>query len=73
MQNIMQKREGIKEGIKKGIEQRRKQGIEQGLKQGTRMANEKAALNLLKMKMDVKMIAKATGLSIEQVKALKAE
>ena len=55
------KREGIEEGV------------EQGLEQGTRMANEKTALNLLEMKMDVKMIAEVTGLSIEQVEALKAE
>ena len=55
------KREGIEEGI------------EQGLEQGTRIANEKTALNLLEMKMDVKMIAEVTGLSIEQIEALKSK
>ena len=45
----------------------------EGLEQGTRTANEKTALNLLEMKMDVKMIAEVTGLTIGQVEALKSK
>ena len=61
---------GIEEGIEKGINQGIEQGIEKGIKKGINQGIEKTAKNLLKMKMDLKDISKATGLSIEKLKKL---
>ena len=74
--------EGRKEGIKQGIEQGRKegikqgieQGIEQGIKQGIERGIEQGILatarNLKQMGLSVANIAKATGLSAEQLERL---
>ena len=58
--------EGLEEGLKQGIQQGLKQGIQQGLEQGL----EKTAINLLKMGIDISIIAKGTGLDIEKVNEL---
>ena len=74
--------EGRKEGIKQGIEQGRKegikqgieQGIEQGIKQGIERGIEQGILatarNLKQMGLSIADIAKATGLSAEQLEGL---
>lgn len=70
--------EGLKQGIKQGIEQGIKQGIEQGIEQGraegiTEGAKVKAyeiARNLKSIGIDTDAIAKATGLTPEEVRDL---
>ena len=54
--------EGMEKGLKKGIKQGVKQGVKQGMKQ--------AALNLLDSKIDINIISKCTGLSINDIKNL---
>ena len=55
------KEEGIKEGIKKGI------------KEGLKEATIKNAKNFLIMGLDIDMVAKGTGLSVEEVQKIKKE
>ncbi|SHH23589.1 conserved hypothetical protein (putative transposase or invertase), partial [Thermosyntropha lipolytica DSM 11003] len=57
------RREGIKEGIERGIREGREQGIQEGI--------EKAALNALREGLDVKLISRLTGLSVEKIEELK--
>ncbi|MBC2403691.1 PD-(D/E)XK nuclease family transposase [Clostridium saccharobutylicum] len=59
------KEEGIKEGIKTGI----KTGIKEGLKEAT----IKNAKNFLIMGLDVDIVAKGTGLSVEEVQKINEE
>ena len=47
-----------------------KKGMEQGLEQGRRDALKETARNLKKMGSSVEYVSKATGLSIEEIKAL---
>lgn len=48
-------------------EEGRQEGIKEGIKEGT----IKTAKNLLVMGMDIEMVSKATGLSIEEIQSLK--
>ena len=50
-----------------GIEQ----GIDQGIEQGSFNEKKKIALNLIGMKMSIQDIAKATGLTKEEIELLK--
>ncbi|MEG0450431.1 MAG: hypothetical protein RR595_11280 [Lysinibacillus sp.] len=52
-------------------ELREKVALEQGVELDAREANEKTACNLLKMNMDIQVIAKATGLSREHIEELR--
>ena len=52
------KREGLEEGIEKGIEQ------------GTRLAKLEAAKNLKQNGVDIEIISKSTGLTIEEINEL---
>ena len=63
--------EGIEQGINEGIERGREEGREEGIEQGTIQANIKTAQNLIKMGLSDEQIAQATGLTAEQVKALR--
>ena len=58
--------EGIKQGIERGIEQ----GIERGFADGSYQNKLETAKNLIAMNLPIENIAQATGLSIEEVKAL---
>ena len=56
----------LAEGIEQGIQQ----GISVGVAEGSRTRNIEIARNLQSMNMSAKDIAKATGLSLEEVRAL---
>ena len=60
------KEEGLEEGIKQGIQQGKIEGKIEGIEE-TKIAN---AINLLKLGIDISIIAKGTGLDIEKVNEL---
>ncbi len=60
------KEEGIEEGIEKGIEIGKEMGKEEGVKIGIK----NTAKNLKQIGLDIANIAKATGLSIEEIEKL---
>ena len=57
---------GLEEGMGKGI----KQGIEQGIKQGIEQEKLSIAKNMLKEKIEISLISKYTGLSVDTIKEL---
>ena len=68
------RKQGLEEGLKQGKEEGLKQGKEEGLKQGKEEGKkEKAkemARNMLKERLDINLIAKISGLTIEEIKEL---
>jgi predicted transposase/invertase (TIGR01784 family) len=58
------------EGMKKGIEKGRKEGIEKGREKGRIEGITYIAQNMLKLQIPIKDIAKATGLTLEQIRQL---
>lgn len=62
--------EGIERGMKQGLEKGLEKGLEQGLEQGRVESKKSIAANLKKVGVDVKDIATATGLSIEEIENL---
>jgi flagellar biosynthesis/type III secretory pathway protein FliH len=68
------KKEGMMKGIRKGMLQGKKEGMLQGKKegmlQGKRDTMDEIAKNLLKMKLSMTEIAKATGLTMKQIQQL---
>ena len=71
------RKEGIAEGHKKGIAEGRKEGIAEGQKkgiaEGEKLGREKTAKELLKLKVELETIMKATGLTKEEIEKLKEE
>jgi predicted transposase/invertase (TIGR01784 family) len=69
------RQEGIEEGVQLGIEQGVQLGIEQGvqlgIEQGVQQEKEAIAIQALKDGFDSAVVAKFTGLSIEQIEILK--
>ena len=63
-------RDNFRRGLKEGIEQGISQGIQQGISQGSQQKAIETAKNLLTMSLTVENIAKATGLSVEDINAL---
>ncbi len=61
----------LQRGFQKGIEQGMEQGMEQGIEQGQKEACHKIAKSLLLNGITVDLIANTTGLSFEQIAALK--
>ena len=61
------KEEGLKEGKKEGIEE----GREEGLKEGEKKGKIEMAKNMLKDNVDINIISKYSGLSIEEITLLK--
>ena len=59
-------RDNFRRGLKEGIAE----GITQGITQGSQQKAIETAKNLLTMSLSVENIAKATGLSIEEIQAL---
>ena len=53
-------------GLKKGMEK----GMEKGIEKGEKKRNKEIALNLLAYNTPIDVIAKSTGLSIEEIKKL---
>ena len=64
------KQSGLEKGIEKGIEIGRQQGREQGIQQGKKEEQLRLAKNLLSLDVPLETIAKATGLTIDQINAL---
>ena len=66
---------GVIKGIKKGVEQGIEQGLEQGIKQGMVKGEKQKAVEIAKNLLDVldsETIAMRTGLSVQEVEALRA-
>ena len=61
------KKEGYSAGVSDGIQQGLQQGISQGIQQGEYKAKIETAKNLLAEKVSIEIIARTTGLSIEEV------
>ena len=56
----------VEKGFKKGMEK----GMEKGIEKGEKKRNKEIALNLLAYNTPIDVIAKSTGLSIEEIKKL---
>ena len=63
--------EGREEGFEDGIEKGRKEGREKGIEEGRTKKQLDIAGAMLKDEIDIKYISKYTGLSEEQIAALK--
>jgi hypothetical protein len=64
--------EGLQQGLQQGLEQGLEQGLGQGLQQGWQEAQMAIAQRLLGEGMTIEVIARVTGLSIEQIEQLPA-
>ena len=67
------KREGIAEGMKQGIEKGIKQGMEKGRAEGMSQRSLEIARKMLANGMDEASIMDMTGLTVAEIKLLKAE
>ena len=63
--------EGFEEGLAKGREEGSEEGREEGLEEGREDAKQQIAINLLQLRTPCEIVAKATGLSLEEVTKLK--
>ena len=63
-------REAEKESIKALKEKLVKEGIEQGIEQGKEQVKIEVAKSMLKENLEITLISKVTGLSVEQIKKL---
>jgi predicted transposase YdaD len=59
--------QGLEQGLKQGVEQGIEKGIEQGIERGIRQRNIEVAKDLLSANMELELISKTTGLSIEEI------
>ena len=62
----VQRQEAYEDGVEQGISQ----GITQGIQQGSQQKAIETAKNLLSMSLSIENIAKATGLSVEEIKSI---
>ena len=62
---------GIEKGIEKGISIGKQEGISIGEASGIEKGIKKTALNMIKQKLDDKLISSVTGLSVEEILKLK--
>ena len=65
------KETGLEEGLAKGRVIGRAEGLEEGLSKGREERNLEVAINLLQLGTSCEIVAKATGLSLEEVAKLK--
>ena len=65
--------EGLVKGLEKGRAEGRAEGLEEGLEKGREDAKQLIAINLLKLGTPSEVVAKATGLSLEEVEKLKTD
>ena len=63
--------EGLAKGLAKGRVIGRAEGLEEGLAKGREERNTEVAINLLHLGTPCEIVAKATGLSLEEVAKLK--
>ncbi len=61
----------LEEGLAKGRVIGRAEGLEEGLSKGREERNLEVAINLLQLGTPCEIVAKATGLSVEEVTKLK--
>ena len=66
-------KEGIEQGIEQGFEQGIEQGIEKGREEGRAEGQRELIKNLLASGLDISTIAKATGLSEEEIENMTQE
>ena len=59
--------DGLKEGIRKGI----REGISEGIQKGIKSGVEKVAISMLKLNVELDIIQKATGLTLEEIEKLR--
>lgn len=59
-----------KEGLEKGYQEGLKKGIEEGIEKGIEQGIDSVALKMLEENIDIKIISKVTGLSIDSIKEL---
>lgn len=62
---------GLEEGEKKGIEKGREEGLKEGLEKGIKEKSIEIAKNMLKDNVDINIISKYSGLSVEEITLLK--
>ena len=65
------KKTSLEEGLAKGRAEGREEGREEGLEEGRADAKQQIAINLLQLGTPCEVVAKATGLSLEEVTKLK--
>ena len=65
------KETGLEEGLAKGLAKGRAEGLEEGLVKGREERNLEVAINLLQLGTPCEIVAKATGLSLEEVAKIK--
>ena len=63
-------RRGLKKGLEQGIRQGIQQGIQQGIEQGIEQGKLEVARTMKSNGMSIDMVAKYTGLSLEDVRNL---
>ena len=68
---VIGRAEGLEEGLAKGRVKGRAEGLEEGLSKGREERNLEVAINLLQLGTPCEIVAKATGLSVEEVTKLK--
>ena len=61
--------QGLEQGLEKGIEQ----GLEKGIEQGRKKSSLEIAKRMLQNKIDIKVIAECTGLSVNKLQTLREE
>ena len=61
----------LEEGLAKGRVKGREEGLEEGLAKGREERNMEVVINLLQLGTPCEIVAKATGLSLEEVTKLK--
>ena len=59
----------FKQGLQQGLEQ----GLQQGMQKGLYQQAIQTAKNMLKDKVDIKLISKYTNLSVEEIKKINEE
>ena len=62
---------GREEGLEEGLAKGRAEGREEGLEKGREERNLEVAINFLQLGTPCEIVAKATGLSVEEVTKLK--
>ena len=65
--------EGLEEGLEKGRVKGRAEGLEEGLAKGREKERKSIAINFLQLGTPCEIVAKATGLSVEEVLKLQKE
>ena len=65
------KEEGLKEGLDKGLKEGKEEGLKEGKEEGLKEKSIEIAKNMLKDNVDINIISKYSGLSVEEINKLK--